>query len=155
MSEYQVTDQIETLDPAGFLFEQVGIRASRLSANYGDGYTKGARIGSPLGLKAWRVRIDALPDMPQHQAGNDQYKDTRARYLMAFWVRHKLQKTSEIFRMLDPFPRDPNKPYVFAKFQEDEMNWQMFTATVFSAGLVLMEARIPHKDPNDFNQQEI
>ena len=152
---YQVTDEIETLDPVGFLFEQVGIKAARLTANYGDGYTRAARIGSPQGLKGWRVRIDALPDMPQYRAGVGPYEDTRARYLWDFWIRHKLQKSSEIFRLLDPFPRDPNKPYVFAKFQEDENNWQMFHATLFAAGLVLVEARIPYRDPNDFNQQEI
>jgi hypothetical protein len=150
-----VVDEIETLDPKGFFFEQVGIKAARLSANFGDGYTRGARIGGPLGLKAWRVRIDALPDLPQYQAGLGQYQRTRARYLWELWERLKLQRNSEIFRMLDPFPRDPSKPYVFAKFQEDEMNWQMFSATVFATGLVLMEARIPHKDPNDFNEQEI
>lgn len=152
---YQVVDEIETLDPVGFLFEQVGVKASRLSANYGDGYTRGARLGSAEGLRAWRVRIEALPDMPQYRAGVGAYEDTRARYLWEFWMRHKLEKTSEIFRLLDPFPRDRNKLYVFAKFQEDEMNWQMFHASLFSAGLVLLQARIPYKDPNDFNQQEI
>lgn len=154
MSE-PLVDEIETLDPRGFFFEQVGIKAERLSANFGSGYTRGARIGSPLGLKAWRVRIDALPDLPQYTAGFGLYQRTRARYLWEFWERHKLQRTSEIFRMLDPFPRDPRAPYVFAKFQEDETNWQMFSATVFATGLVLLEARIPYKDPNDFNQQEI
>lgn len=152
---FQVTDQIETLDTKGFFFEQVGIKAARLAANYGDGYTKGARIGSPDGLKAWKVTIAALPDLPQHRAGVGQFEDTRARYLWDFWLRHKLQKTSEIFRLPDPWPRDVTRPYVFAKFAEEELNFQMFSAAVFSTGLVLMEARIPYKDPNDFNNQEI
>lgn len=148
-----ITDEIEILDPTGFFFEQVGLKVERLSANFGGGYTKGARIGAAL--KAWRVRIDALPDLPQYRAGYDEYQATRARYLWEFFLRHKQLKPSEIFRMVDPFPRDPNRPYVFARFQEDEANWQMFSATLFATGFVLLEARIPHKDPNDFNEQEI
>ncbi|HWQ36951.1 MAG TPA: hypothetical protein VNQ79_29235 [Blastocatellia bacterium] len=143
--------EYETLDDTGFHFEQTGLRAARLRADFGDGYTAGARVGSAEGLRAWRLRIDALPDLPEYLIG----QQTRARYLWEFWRRHKLEKESEVFRLRDPFPADPSRPFVFARFTEDELNFGMFCELVFSVGLTLIQCRVRGLDANDFNPQSL
>ena len=149
---------LETLDDAGFTFEQVGLLARRKSANFGDGYTAGARLGDPRGLRAWKVRIDVLPDFGIPGC-EESYMQTRARYLWEFWLRHKMERDSEIFIMRDPFPpndvtRTINR--VFARFKDDELNYAMDTEYLFTTGLTIIEARVADiVDANDYNPQEI
>jgi len=146
----------ETLDDSGFIFEQIGLQARRLTANYGDGYTAGARLGSVQGLRAWRVRVDCLPDI--HIAGGgESYPETRARYLWEFWRKHKLELDSEIFIMRDPFPDDVTRTAdkVFARFVENELNYGLDTEYLFNTGLTIMQARVKSLDANDYNPQEI
>lgn len=132
-----------TLNTTGFFFEQVAVVAPRLNANYGDGYTAGARLSSRT-LKAWRLRIDALPDRSAHQVESK----TRARYLWEFWENVKLVETSEVFKMADPSLPRTGETYVFARFAENSMDWNQFCADVFSTGLLIKEARVAGEDPN-------
>jgi hypothetical protein len=143
--------QIEDLNDKGFAFEAVGVQAARLRADFGDGYSAGARIGDVRGLKAWKIRISALPDMAEYLIE----QETRARYLYNFWVRHLLEKDCAVFRMRDPFPRDPSLPYVFAEFTENELEYGVFSEAVFSTGFAIKEARLRYLDPNDYNPQQI
>ncbi len=143
--------QIEDLNDKGFAYEAVGIKAARLSADFGDGYTASARIGDARGLKAWKLRISALPDMPEYLVE----QETRARYLWNFFLRHKLEKDCDVFRLRDPFPREPHLIYCFAQFSEDELEYGVFSEAVFSTGLTIKEARLPYLDPNDYNPQQI
>jgi hypothetical protein len=152
---YPGNAQIETLDDTGFTFEQIGLQARRKSANFGDGYTAGARIGHVEGLRAWRIKIDVLPDFLV--GCSESYLETRARYLWEFWRRHKLEKDSEIFLMRDPFPADPTRTQdrVFARFVEDELNYPLTTEYVFSCELTIRQCRIPNLSATDFNPHSI
>ncbi len=143
--------EIETLIDTGFAFEQVAVQAARLVANFGDGYTAAARIGDTRGLKAYAVRVQALPDLAQYLVE----QETRARYLWNFWIRHKLEKDCEVFRMRDPWPRSEAEPWIFARFAEDELDFGMFSEKVFSTGLKIVEARLQYQNPNDYNAQQI
>ncbi len=148
---------LQTLDDAGMSFEQVGLQARRKSANFGDGYTASARFGDPRGLRAWRVRIDLLPDFSVDACAQT-YLDTRARYLWNFWKLHKLERSSEIFIMRDPFPDDPTRTLarVFARFKDEELSYALDTEYLFQTGLTLLEARVPgYVSANDYNAQEI
>jgi hypothetical protein len=142
---------LELLDDTGFSFEQVAIQASRITAQLGDGFVRSTRIGAREGLKAWKIKADVLPDLPEYLIE----QETRARYLWQFWVRHKLENDLEIFRMRDPFARNPERPYVFARFQEDNLDYQILTGCLYAFGLAIVEARIPDLDPNDYNEQQI
>lgn len=154
-----MSEVIETLDDTGFTFEEVGLQARRITANFGDGYTAGARIGLADGLRGWKVRIDLLPDFDlQPGASFEAYIETRARYLWNFWKRHKLERNSEIFIMRDPFPADPTRKRdrVFARFIGEDLSLPMTTEYLFSAGLTLRQARIPgYPDANDYNPSTI
>jgi hypothetical protein len=148
-------DQIEMLDDTGFIFTDIGFLAPRKSANFGDGYTAGARL-STRELRAWKVRIDVLPDY--QITCLETYLQTRARYLYEFWLRHKLEKPSEIFRMRDPFPRDPTRTLdtVYARFMEEELNYGVTTEFLFTSGLTIREARVKGlPDATDYNPQQI
>lgn len=132
------------LNTTGFFFEQVAFKAPRLRANYGDGYTAGARLSSN-DLKAWRLTIAALPDRANWLVE----AQTRARYLYEFWFDVKLVQNSEVFKLRDPgLPRDPGAPFVFARFAEDSLDLGQMCADVFSVQLTIMEARVAGEDPN-------
>lgn len=146
---------LEMLDDTGFIFTDAGFLAPRKTANFGDGYTAGARL-STIELRAWKVRIDVLPDFPITCI--ETYLQTRARYLYEFWVRHKLQRESEIFLMRDPFPRDSTRTQnrVYARFMTEELNYSLSTEFLFTSGLTIREARIKGEpDANLYNPQEI
>ena len=146
---------LEMLDDTGFIFTDVGFLAPRKTANFGDGYTAGARL-STVELRAWKVRIDCLPDFPITCI--ETYLQTRARYLYEFWLRHKLQKESEIFLMRDPFPRDSTRTLsnVYARFTTEELNYSLNTEFLFTSGLTIREARVKGlPDATEYNPQQI
>lgn len=144
----------ETLDDTGFNFTQVGMLARRKTANFGDGYTAGARFGDARGLRAWQITIDVLPDF-YLQCDLTTYQDTRSRYLWNFWRRHKLENDTEIFIMRDPFPEDASRQLnrVFARFKDEEINYTMDTDFLFSTGLTIIEARVSgYTDANEYTE---
>src|ERR1051326_8969171 len=116
----QDINDFEILDDTGFYWAQTGLKAARLKADFGDGYTAGARIGSKEGLRGWALKIDVLPHLNPYLVG----AETRALYLWNFWKRHKLEKSSEIFLIRDPARLDSDDPATpklyFARFTDDE-----------------------------------
>ncbi len=112
----------ELLDTRGFQFEATGLKAARLRADFGEGYSAGVRIGSPKGLRAWQLKVDVLPHSLEYTIAADQIY-SRCEYLWRFWQRHKLTKDSEIFLFRDPLFEQLH----FVRFEDDEMSLSFLT----------------------------
>lgn len=139
----------ELLDTKGFAFTQMGIKAARLRADFGDGYGAAARIGSAQGLRAWQIKIAVLPHTEQYKTGSWY---SRAEYLWRFWNRCKFTNESEVFLFDDPFGLTGvlgNR--FFARFVEDELDFDVLTKRLFSTGLRLEQVRLKGLDPNQTN----
>jgi len=57
-----MTIYYEKLNTDGFLFDEIRVAVSVLTADFGDGYGDGVLIGSPDGLRSWNLKIETLPD---------------------------------------------------------------------------------------------
>lgn len=148
--------RFERLITEGFLFKSRKIRGATLRANYGSGYGEGAVIGKSL--LAWSVKIDALPDVEGEymvDAGEFGLR-TRAAYLWDFFERHNVENARKPFWLRDPFTK---RDYL-AEIDLDELEFEAFCLTVFSAGLPLKQRRVAGvESPSDpvtmENNQEI
>lgn len=133
--------EFEELNTEGFFFAAHSIRGSVMHAYYGDGYGEGAVVGSPAGLKTWKVKIAALPDYEGEDLldAGDSGLQTRFRYLYDFFVRHNVANAFRPFWVLDPV--SPRR-YYLAEIAEAEMDFEMLCATVFGAGLTIRQRRV-------------
>lgn len=130
----------ERLNTEGFQLTGRSIRGFTLRASYGDGYAEGAVIGSPEGLRSWRVKIAALPDIEGMfliEAGEHGLQ-TRARYLWEFFIRHNVAAAHKPFWLRD----EVEKKDFLAEIVEEELDFDVFCTTVFGAGLTLRQRRV-------------
>lgn len=130
----------ERLNTEGFQFTGRSVRGFTLRAHYGDGYAEGAVIGSPEGLRTWRVKIAALPGLDGTylvDSGEHGYQ-TRARYLWEFFIRHNVAAAHKPFWLRDPVEK---RDYL-AEIVEEELDFEVFCLTVFGAGLTLRQRRV-------------
>lgn len=146
----------EELITEGFSFTSRSVRGATLRATYGSGYAEGAVIG--LGLLGWKVKIGALPDVEGEYLVNagEFGLQTRAAYLWDFFVRHNVENARKPFWLRCPFTR---RDYL-AEIDADELEFEAFCLTVFSAGLPLRQRRVAGvESPSDpvtaENNQEI
>jgi hypothetical protein len=153
-----VENGLERLLTTGFLFESMSIRGATLSADYGDGYREGAVIGSPEGLRTWKVKIGALPNVTDENLVNAgaQGLQTRADYLWKFFERHNVQNAHKPFWVRDPVS---NIDYL-AEIVEDDLDYRMLSRLVYSTGLTIRQRRVHGQEsPGDAvtmeNDQEI
>lgn len=132
-------EQTERLDTEGFLFEGTSIRGFNLRATYGDGYVEGAVIGSPEGLRKWKVKIAVLPHTEDYSVNAGEHGlQTRAEYLWKFYVRHNVQNAFKPFWVRDPFLQ---QDYLI-EFVEEELDYAMLCALAYSTGLTLRQRRV-------------
>ncbi|MCA1615053.1 MAG: hypothetical protein LC795_15655 [Acidobacteria bacterium] len=147
----------ERLLTEGFLFEGTTIRGETLRASYGSGYGEGAVIGNPEGLRSWKVRVGALPNVEGENTVNagEHGLQTRFKYLFDFFVRHNVQNARKPFWVRDPVD---GRDYL-AEIDADEMDFRMLSRVVMSTGLTLKQRRVfGQTSPGDAaseNNQEI
>jgi hypothetical protein len=129
----------ETLITEGFLFENVRIRGFNLRANYGDGYVEGVVIGSPKGLRAWKFKVNVLPDFDNYLIDAGEYGlQTRALYLWRFYERHNVANAFKPFWVRDPFLKEE----FLVEFVEEELDYSMLCSLAYSTGLTLRQRRV-------------
>ncbi|MCA1567237.1 MAG: hypothetical protein LC803_16615 [Acidobacteria bacterium] len=142
-------EQIESLNTEGFLFEGTSIRGSNLRAYYGDGYGEGAVIGSPAGLRKWKVKIAVLPHTDDYNINAGEHGlQTRALYLWRFYERHNVANAFKPFWVRDPlFNQD-----FLAEIVEEELDYAMLCRLAYATGLTLRQRRVhgveSQSDPN-------
>lgn len=130
----------ERLITTGFLFEGIAIRGETLRASYGSGYGEGAVVGNPEGLRTWKVKIGALPNVEGEDLINAgaQGLQTRFEYLFDFFVRHNVANARKPFWVKDPVD---GRDYL-AEIAEDEMDFKMLSRVVMQAGLTIRQRRV-------------
>ncbi|HEY0169893.1 MAG TPA: hypothetical protein VGB98_02485 [Pyrinomonadaceae bacterium] len=148
----------ERLITEGFLFEGIAIRGETLRASYGSGYGEGAVVGNPEGLRSWKVKIGALPNVEGENLINagEHGLQTRFAYLYQFFVRHNVRNARKPFWVRDPVD---GRDYL-AEIAEDEMDFPMLSRVVMKAGLTIRQRRVyGQTSPGDAvefeNNQEI
>jgi hypothetical protein len=132
-------EQIERLNTEGFLFEDTSIGGSNLRANYGDGYGEGAVIGSPAGLRGWKVKIGVLPHTEDYSINAGEHGlQTRALYLWRFYERHNVANAFKPFWMRDPFLLQD----FLVEIAEERLSYAMLCRLAYSTGLTLRQRRV-------------
>lgn len=153
----------ERLLTVGFLFEAASIRGETLGASYGSGYGEGAVVGHPDGLRTWKVKIGALPNVEDENLvdAGAQGLQARAEYLWKFFIRHNVNNAHKPFWALLPDPDEPGRERDYlAEIVEEELDFRMLSRLVFSTGLTVRQRRVFGQDsPGDAvdpeNNQEI
>ncbi len=148
----------ERLITEGFLFEGVAIRGENLRASYGSGYGEGAVVGNPEGLRTWKMKIGALPNVEGENLLNAgaQGLQTRAEYLWKFYVRHNVNNAHKPFWVRLSAP-DGERDYL-AEIAEEELDLRMLSRLVYSTGLTIKQRRVfgqtsPGDEVSENNQE--
>lgn len=129
----------EHLQTLGFLFEGTSVRGFNLTASYGDGFRESAVIGSPEGLRRWRVKIGTLPHLDDYTINAGEHGiQTRAQYLWEFYIRHNVANAFKPFWMRDPFL---NRDFL-VEIVDEELDYAMFCRTAYSTGLTIRQRRV-------------
>jgi hypothetical protein len=130
----------ERLLTEGFLFEGVSIRGSNLRASYGDGYGEGVRVGHAAGLRTWKIKIGALPNVPGENLvdAGGRGEQTRFMYLFGFYLRHNVENAHKPFWVRDPVSGDD----YLAEIVEEELDFKMLSRVVMSTGLTVRQRRV-------------
>lgn len=132
-------EQTERLNTEGFLFEDTSIGGSNLTANYGDGFREGAVIGSPDGLREWKVKISVLPHTDDYNINaGEQGMQTRALYLWRFYERHNVRNAFKPFWMRDPFLEQD----YLVEIVEARLSYAMLCRLAYSTGLTFRQRRV-------------
>lgn len=150
----------ERLLTVGFLFEALAVRGENLRASYGSGYGEGAVVGHPDGIRTWKMKIGALPNIPDENlvdAGAHGYQ-TRAEYLWKLYVRHNVNNAHKPLWARLPAP-DGERDYL-VEIVEEELDFRMLSRLVYSTGLTLRQRRVfgqssPGDEVEMENNQEI
>jgi hypothetical protein len=132
-------EQTERLNTEGFLFEGTTVRGFTLRASYGDGYAEGAVIGSPAGLRRWKVKIAVLPHTEDYNINAGAHGlQTRALYLWEFYVRHNVANAFKPFWLRDPFLKQD----FLVEIVEEELDYGMLCSLAYSTGLTFRQRRV-------------
>jgi len=134
-------ERIERLITEGFLFENTSVRGFNLTASYGDGFRESAVIGTPDGLREWKLKINVLPHFDgEYLIDAGVYgRQTRALYFWEFYLRHNVANAFKPFWVRDPFLK---RDYL-AEIVEGKLDYEMLSARAYSTGLTLRQRRIP------------
>jgi hypothetical protein len=133
---------LETLDTTGYIFTDVKVKVSILSADFGEGYEAAATIGG--GLRTWVMKIDVLPDNFTDAVPVQGTQETRAAYLWNFFLRSKLAGNQPFrFRHADPGQQEQEW---LACFVDDELSYSILCSRIFSTGLQLRQRRLRSQD---------
>jgi hypothetical protein len=132
-------EQIERINPEGFLFEETGIRGFNLRANYGDGYVEGVVSGSPDGLRDWKVKIAVLPHTEDYSVNTEGHGlQTLALYLWQFYVRHNVANAFKPFWMRDPLLEQD----FLVEIVEEKLTYGVLSRLAYSTGLTFRQRRV-------------
>ena len=130
---------IDRIITDGFSFEAHSVRGSGLGASYGDGYAEGIRTGHPEGLKAWKMKVDALSDFEEQTVNAGEFGlQTRWAYLWDLYVRHNVANWHQPFWFRDP---KSGRDYL-VEIVEEELSYQMFSLMVATVGITLRQRRV-------------
>lgn len=125
---------MELLNTNGFLFTRTALPVSVLTAPVGDGYQlPGAVIGSPLGVRGWNARIDAMTTLAEPAAVAEEY-------LWQFWLARKAAG-DELFWVEDP----KDDLYYLAEFVDAMLSFDLLCSRVYATGLQLRQRRDPQQ----------
>lgn len=147
----------ERLITEGFLFEEFSIGGEGLYASYGSGYGEGAVTGNPDGLREWKMKVGALPNVEGENTINagEHGLQTRFKYLFDFYVRHNVNNVRKPFWFRDPVE---GRDYL-AEIVEERLTFPMLSRVVFRTGLTIKQRRVfGQSSPGDAvseNNQEI
>jgi hypothetical protein len=123
----------EQLQTTGFLFTQTSVAVTLVHAGLGDGFDRGKILDS--GLRAWTVKIGALPDSSAQLPLIE--TKTRANYLWDFFVRSKVAGNRPFWL------EDPKDGLLYlASFTEDSLGYDLFCSKLYGTGLALRQRRV-------------
>ena len=130
----------ERLITVGFLFEETSIAGAGYFASYGDGYGEGVITGHPDGLREWKMKVGALPNVEGENLINAgaQGLQTRFSYLFKFYERHNVANWHKVFWFRAP---DDRRDYL-ADIAEEKLSLRMLTSLLFSTGLTIRQRRV-------------
>lgn len=135
-----MNESFERLITDGFLFEAMSLRGESLRASYGSGYGEGAVIGHPEGLRTWKFKCSALPNLMNEDLidAGEHGLVTRAQYVWGVFERSNVRNAHKPIWFREPVE---GRSYL-VEIVEDELDFRMLSLLIYSTGLTLRQRRV-------------
>jgi hypothetical protein len=122
----------QTLDQTGMDIDEVEREFAVLEADFGEGYSAGALVGSAGGTHHWKLSSGALPDSTGYGTISG---STRFAYYWDFYQARMAEGNG-------PFIIAFRGKNYHAKFADRKISMQRFTDTLFGGGVDLKQHRV-------------
>jgi hypothetical protein len=119
--------------------QEVDIEFAVLSAQFGDGHGARALVGSPAGLRTWRIKYDHLARQPHRRTGRFSV-ESAASYLWGFWCDRMAEGNSSFVRSFVD-PRDNKRKDWLVGFTETKLTYTEFRQRFYTTGIEVRQRR--------------